>query len=297
MKKYPSYLNLYKSGELEKRVNKALSMLENCKVCPHNCNVNRLKNEKGFCRTGRFALISSFFPHHGEEFPIRGYNGSGTIFMVNCNLKCVYCQNYDISQLGKGEEVKSDELAKAMLTLQAQGCHNINFVTPSHVVPQILEALLIAVENGLNIPIVYNTSSYDSIETLKLLDGIVDIYLPDFKYSDNKTAEKYSKIKNYFDVAKNAIAQMHRQVGDLITDENGIAIKGVLVRHLVLPDNLAGTEKIVEFLKSLSPKFAINVMAQYHPCYKAYEYPELSRRITEKEYREALNLARTLVQI
>ncbi len=297
MKKYPSYLNLYKSGELEKRVNKALSMLENCKVCPHNCNVNRLKNEKGFCRTGRFALISSFFPHHGEEFPIRGYNGSGTIFMVNCNLKCVYCQNYDISQLGKGEEVMPDELAKAMLTLQAQGCHNINFVTPSHVVPQILEALLIAVENGLNIPIVYNTSSYDSIETLKLLDGIVDIYLPDFKYSNNKTAEKYSKIKNYFDVAKNAISQMHRRVGDLITDENGIAIKGVLVRHLVLPDNLAGTDKIVEFLKSLSPKFAINVMAQYHPCYKAYEYPELSRRITEKEYREALNLARTLVQI
>lgn len=297
MIEYPSYLKLYKSGELQKRVNVALSMLKNCKVCPHNCGVNRLKDEKGFCRTGRYALISSFFPHHGEEFPIRGFNGSGTIFISNCNLKCVYCQNYDISQLGNGEEVKPDELAKAMLTLQSQGCHNINFVTPSHVVPQILEALLIAVENGLKIPIVYNTSSYDSIETLKLLDGVVDIYLPDFKYGDNENGEKYSKVKNYFDIASQAIKEMHNQVGDLKTDSDGIAIKGVLVRHLVLPNNLAGTEKIVKFLKSLSPKFAINVMAQYHPSYKAYEYPELSRRITEKEYMYALNLSNSLLQI
>ncbi len=292
---YPSYLNLFQTGELKKRVEKALSMLKKCNVCPHKCEVNRLKNEKGICKTGRNAIVSSYFPHHGEEFPIRGYSGSGTIFITNCNLKCVYCQNYDISQLGQGEEITANELAKVMLTLQSQGCHNINFVTPSHVFPQILEALLIAVENGLKIPIVYNTSSYDSIETLKLLEGIVDIYLPDFKYADNSLAEKYSKIKNYFDIASKAIKEMHKQVGDLVTDSNGIAIKGVLVRHLVLPNNIAGTEKIVKFLKSLSPYFAINIMAQYHPCYKAFEYPELSRRITEKEYKTALSYAKNLI--
>ncbi len=291
---YPSYLKLFDSGEIEKRVNKALNMLKKCNVCPHNCGVNRLKNEKGFCRTGRNAIISSYFPHHGEEFPIRGYNGSGTIFMVNCNLKCVYCQNYDISQLGQGNEVSAEHLAKVMLYLQSQGCHNINFVTPSHVVPQILEALFIAVKKGLKIPLVYNTSSYDSLETLKLLDGIFDIYLPDFKYADNNIAEKYSKIKNYFDIASNAIKEMHHQVGDLITDSDGIAVKGVLVRHLVLPNNLAGTEKIVKFLESLSPNFAINIMAQYHPCYKAYEYPELSRPITSKEFKNALKFGEKL---
>ena len=288
--KYPSYLNLYETGELAKRVKIALSLLEKCSICPHKCGVNRLKNEKGFCRTGRFAILSSYFPHHGEEFPIRGYNGSGTIFFSNCNLKCVYCQNYDISQFGNGEEITPQELANAMLTLQAQGCHNINFVTPSHVVPQILEALLIAVEKGLKIPLVYNTSSYDSVETLKLLDGIVDIYLPDFKYGDNKNGKKYSKVKNYFDIASQAIKEMHNQVGDLLTDSDGIAIRGVLVRHLVLPNNLANIEKIIEYLKSLSPNFRVNIMAQYHPCYKAYEFPELSRRITDKEYQEALKL-------
>ena len=287
---YPSYLNLYNSGELKKRVKKAISMLEKCEVCPHRCNVNRLKNEKGFCRTGRNVVVSSFFPHHGEEFPIRGYNGSGTIFISNCNLKCVYCQNYDISQLENGEEFTAVQLANAMLHLQTQGCHNINFVTPSHVVPQILEALLIAVKNGLKIPIVYNTSSYDSIETLKLLDGVVDIYLPDFKYGDNENGEKYSKVKNYFDIASRTIKEMHNQVGDLETDSDGIAIKGVLVRHLVLPNNIANSEKIINFLKSISKNISINIMAQYHPCYEAYEYPELSRRITEKEYQKVLNL-------
>lgn len=292
---YPSYLKLFESKELEVRTKKLVSMLENCKLCPHKCGVNRLKNEKGFCKTGRYAVISSFFPHHGEEKPIRGYNGSGTIFFSNCNLRCVYCQNYDISQLGHGEIFYPEELADAMLFLQAQGCHNINLVTPSHVVAQFMEALLIAVKKGLKIPIVYNTSSYDSLEVLKLLNGVVDIYLPDFKYSDNKIAEKYSKIKNYFDIAKEAIKEMHRQVGDLKTDSYGIAIKGVLVRHLVLPNNLAGTEKIIKFLKELSSNFAVNIMDQYHPCYKAYEYPELSRRITSKEYNYAIKLAEGLI--
>ena len=291
---YPSYLKLLYSGELEKRVKKLISMLEKCNICPHNCMVNRLKNEKGFCNTGRNIAISSYFAHHGEEFPIRGYNGSGTIFITNCNLKCVYCQNYDISQLGEGKEITSEKLAQIMLNLQSKGCHNINFVTPTHVVPQITEALLIAVKKGLEIPIVYNTSSYDSVETLKLLDGIVDIYLPDFKYGSNENGFKYSKVTNYFDIASQAIKEMHRQAGDLVLNDDGIAIRGVLVRHLVLPDNLAQTEKIVNFLQTISSKFYINVMAQYHPCYKAFEYPELSRRITFLEYKNALKTASLL---
>ena len=294
---YPSYLKLYQSGELENRIKKALNMLEKCNICPHKCGVNRLNNEKGFCRTGRNAIISSYFPHHGEEFPIRGFNGSGTIFISNCNMKCVYCQNYDISQLGNGEEVSAKYFADAMLYLQAQGCHNINFVTPSHVVPQILEALIIAIKRGLKIPLVYNTSSYDSLETLRLLDGIFDIYLPDFKYADNETGLKYSKVKNYFDLASNAIKEMYRQVGDLITDSDGIAIKGVLVRHLILPNNIAKTEKIIKFLKSISSKFVINIMAQYHPCYKAFEYPELSRTISSNEFKNALKIANNLITI
>jgi len=294
---YPSYLKLYQSGELENRIKKALNMLEKCNICPHKCGVNRLNNEKGFCRTGRNAIISSYFPHHGEEFPIRGFNGSGTIFISNCNMKCVYCQNYDISQLGNGEEVSAKYFADAMLYLQAQGCHNINFVTPSHVVPQILEALMIAIKKGLKIPLVYNTSSYDSLETLRLLDGIFDIYLPDFKYADNETGLKYSKVKNYFDLASNAIKEMYRQVGDLITDSDGIAIKGVLVRHLILPNNIAKTEKIIKFLKSISSKFVINIMAQYHPCYKAFEYPELSRTISSNEFKNALKIANNLITI
>ena len=290
-----SYIKLYETGKLKQRVDFFIKSLEKCNLCPHNCGVNRLKNEKGFCKTGRYAIISSFFPHHGEELPIRGYNGSGTIFFSNCNLRCVYCQNYDISQLGHGEEFTPEELADAMLYLQAQGCHNINLVTPSNVVSQFMEALLIAVKKGLYIPIVYNTSSYDSELTLNKLQGIIDIYLPDLKYSDNEIAYKYSKVKNYFDIAKKSIKIMHSQVGDLKVNSQGIAEKGVLVRHLVLPNDISGTEKVIKFLKSVSPKMAVNIMAQYHPCYKAFEYPELSRRITEKEFNRALKLAEGLI--
>jgi len=254
MQRTPSYVELYRSGELKKRVEKAVSMLEECKVCPHECGVNRLKGELGICKTGRYALISSFFPHLGEEFPIRGFTGSGTIFFSYCNMKCVYCQNYTISQLGEGEEKSPEELADIMLHLQEEGCHNINLVTPSHVVPQILEALLIAVEKGLRIPIVYNTSSYDSLETLKLLEGIVDIYLADFKYWEEKDSETYSKVKDYPIVAREAIKEMYRQVGDLKTDERGIAYRGLLIRHLILPEMDESTEKILDFLKDLSPQ-------------------------------------------
>jgi len=287
----PSYLKLYEEGKFEEKVEKAYSLLERCTVCPHNCRINRLNDEKGFCKTGKNVKVSSFFPHFGEEFPIRGYKGSGTIFISYCNMRCVYCQNYEISHLGEGREYTPEELAGIMLYLQEEGCHNINWVTPSHVVPQLLKALFIAVKNGLKIPIVYNTSSYDSPETVKLLEGIVDIYLPDIKYLSDNHGKKYSKVKNYPDIAKEVIKLMHQQVGDLKTDERGIAYRGVLVRHLVLPEDISTTKKVLDFLKSVSPNMHVNIMAQYHPYYKAFRYPELSRRITDKEYREAVEYA------
>lgn len=289
-KAYPSYLNLSENQWLE-RLDKAYDMLKECRVCPHRCGVNRLENQKGYCRTGKYAVVSSYFPHLGEERPIRGRRGSGTVFFSYCNLRCVYCQNYTISQLGEGEEMSSHELAEVFLALQRLGCHNLNLVTPSHVVPQILHALYLAVKKGFRLPVVYNTSSYDSLESLKLLDGIVDVYLADFKYGDDQKGKKYSKVKNYYQVALEAIKEMHRQVGDLQTDEDGIAVRGVLIRHLVLPNKLADTHKVVQALKSISPNMAINVMEQYRPYYKAYEYTELDRRISYEEYREALNLA------
>ncbi len=291
-KKYPSYLNLYESGELEKRVEKAIEMLSECRVCPHNCGVNRLKDEKGYCKVGRYVIISDYFPHLGEEFPIRGYRGSGTIFFSYCNMRCVYCQNYEVSHLGVGRLMKPEDLAEAMLELQDYGCHNINLVSPSHVVPHILEALLIAVEKGLRIPIVYNTSSFDSVETLKLLDGIVDIYLADLKYLSKEYGRTYSKVKDYPSAAKEAIREMYRQVGNLKVDERGIAVRGLLVRHLVLPNNISTTKEVMEFLRSIDENLAVNVMKQYFPYYKAWDYPELSRRITEEEYRRALEHAK-----
>lgn len=289
-KTYPSYLNLSENQWLE-RLDRAYDMLKECRVCPHRCGVNRLENQKGYCRTGKYAVVSSYFPHLGEERPIRGRRGSGTVFFSYCNLRCVYCQNYTISQLGEGEEMSFSELAEVFLALQRLGCHNLNLVTPSHVVPQILHALYLAVKKGFRLPLVYNTSSYDSLESLKLLDGIVDVYLADFKYGDDQKGKKYSKAKNYYQVALEAIKEMHRQVGDLQTDKDGIAVRGVLIRHLVLPNKLADTHTVVQALKSISPNMAINVMEQYRPYYKAYEYTELGRRISYEEYREALKLA------
>ena len=287
----PSYLKLYEEGKFEEKIEKAYSLLEKCTVCPHNCRINRLNDEKGFCRTGKNVKVASFFPHLGEEFPIRGYSGSGTIFISYCNMRCVYCQNYEISHLGEGREYTPEEIAGIMLYLQEEGCHNINWVTPSHVVPQLLKAVYIAVKKGLKIPIVYNTSSYDNPETIKLLEGIVDIYLPDIKYLNEQYGRKYSKVKNYPNVAKEVIRLMHKQVGDLKTDERGIAYRGVLVRHLVLPNDISTTKEVLDFLRSISPDMHVNIMAQYHPYYKAFIYPELSRRITEEEYREAVDYA------
>ncbi|RMH79806.1 MAG: radical SAM protein [Acidobacteria bacterium] len=292
----PSYLNLTPK-DWKERIDRAVSMLESCEVCPHRCGVNRLKGELGYCKTGRYALVASYFPHRGEERPIRGKKGSGTVFFSYCSMRCVYCQNYTLSHLGEGEEVNPDELANIFLSLQRLGCHNINLVTPSHVVPQILEALYIAVGKGLRVPIVYNTSSYDSLESLRLLEGIVDVYLADFKYADDGLGRKYSRVKNYFSVALDAIREMHRQVGDLLLDEEGIAIRGLLIRHLLLPNRIAGTNRVVEELKKISPKIAINVMDQYMPYYQAYKYPELSRRINPREWEEALSLAGSLTLV
>ncbi|MCS6998163.1 MAG: radical SAM protein [Aquificaceae bacterium] len=280
--------------EWQERLEVALEMLKRCEVCPHRCGVNRVEGEIGYCKTGRYALVASYFPHRGEEKPIRGRRGSGTVFFSQCNMRCVYCQNYAISHLGEGEELKPEEMAEVFLTLQRLGCHNINLVSPSHVVPQILEALYLAVKKGLRIPIVYNTSSYDSLESLKLLEGIVDIYLADFKYGDSEKGKKYSKVKNYYQIALQAVREMHRQVGDLMLDEEGLAVRGVLIRHLVLPQRLADTEIVVQALRDISPRIAINVMDQYMPYYKAYDYPELSRRISSEEYEEALRFAKGL---
>jgi len=287
-----AYLELYHRGKLKERIEAAKSLLQSCQVCPRHCGINRLQDEVGKCRTPRQAMVSSYGPHFSEEAPLVGRHGSGTIFFANCSLRCLFCQNYSISQLGEGEMVSKEELAHMMLYLQAKGCHNINLVSPTHVVPQILEALKIAVEQGLDLPLVYNTGGYDSVETLKLLDGIVDIYMPDMKYSDEKIAQELSGVKNYPQVNKAAVKEMYRQVGDLQINEDEIAQRGLLLRHLVLPHSLAGTEGIVNFVsKEISPNTYINIMAQYRPCYKAHDIPSLARPISTAEFQEAVKLA------
>ena len=271
---------------------KARSMLKECHLCPRSCGVNRLAGESGKCRTTSQAVVSSYGPHFGEEAPLVGRHGSGTIFFAYCNLRCVFCQNSTISQLGEGSGVGGEELAKMMLSLQAKGCHNINLVSPTHVVAYILEALELAAGKGLQLPLVYNTGGYDSAETLELLDGVVDIYMPDMKYSDGRTAERLSGIKGYPQVNRAAVKEMHRQVGDLQLDELGVAQRGLLVRHLVLPNHLAGTEEVVRFLaQEVSTNTYLNIMAQYHPCYKAFDIPTLARPVNRQEFSEAIDLA------
>ena len=287
-----AYLRLLRSGELKRRVARAFARLEACDICARECGVNRhLSAEGAGCRTGLRAVVSSAGPHFGEERPLVGRGGSGTIFFSWCNLRCQFCQNAEISQLGYGREVEAEDLAQMMLGLQARGCHNINLVSPSHVVPQILAGLLLAAEAGLHLPLVYNTGGYDSLKTLALLDGVVDIYMPDMKYADEEVARRFSGVRDYPAVNQAAVKEMH-QVGDLVTDERGVAQRGLLVRHLVLPEGLAGTAKIVRFLREeCSPQTYINVMAQYRPCYRAYELPPLDRPVTAQEYQEAVRLA------
>ncbi|WP_455243362.1 radical SAM protein [Petrachloros mirabilis] len=288
-----SYCRLLESGRLAERVAQARERLRRCHVCPRHCAIDRIEGDLGFCLVGAKAFVSSHGPHHGEEAPLRGWKGSGTIFLASCNLRCVYCQNYEISQLREGREVSAEELADMMVNLQEQGCHNINFVTPSHQVPQILEGVLVAAQRGLRIPLVYNTSSYDDLDTLRLLDGIVDIYLPDFKYADAETGLKYSKVPGYPETARTAIKEMHRQTGDLVINEQGLAVRGLLVRHLVLPGGLAGTGEVMRFLATdISRDTYVNIMDQYRPCWKAIKYPPLDRRITKEEFEEAVEAAK-----
>jgi putative pyruvate formate lyase activating enzyme len=289
----PAYLALLASGELDRRVSTAWAHLEDCDLCARYCHVNRRRAVEGaVCRTGERAVVNSYGAHRGEEDPLRGWAGSGTIFFSWCSLRCVFCLNWEISQKGLGREVAPEEMSAMMLALQTQGCHNVNLVTPSHVVAQILAAVAIAARRGLRLPLVYNTSGYDSPEALALLDGVIDIYMPDMKYGDSETSRRYSKVRDYWEVNQAAVREMHRQVGDLHIDERGLARRGLLVRHLVLPGDIANTENVLAFLaRDISRNTYLNLMDQYFPCYRAWDYPPLDRPVTGKEYARAVAIA------
>ena len=290
----PAYLGLLRSSELAERARLARRHLENCDLCARYCRVNRRQSIRGaICRTGERAVVHSAGPHHGEEDCLRGWRGSGTIFFSWCNLRCIYCQDWEIAWKGEGQEVSDDELAHMMLRLQALGCHNINFVTPSHVVAQILAAVSIAAGDGLRLPLVYNTSGYDSPQALALLDGVIDIYMPDVKYGDDRFAHKYSHVRDYVRVNQAAVREMHRQVGDLVIDAEGLAQRGLLVRHLVLPNGISGTQEAMRFLaEEISTDTYLNLMGQYRPCHRAGEHVGLDRPLARAEYAQALAIAR-----
>ncbi|MFH1031447.1 MAG: radical SAM protein [Chloroflexota bacterium] len=294
----PSYIALYKSGELERRARALEGRLVSCDICPRECHINRLEGERGFCHSAYLPIVSSFCAHHGEEPALSGNRGSGTIFFGNCNLRCVYCQNHQISQdrvRQNSNEIDFHTLAERMLYLQSLGCHNVNFVSPSHFVPQIVKALVEAVPMGLRLPLVYNSSGYDSTRTLETLDGIIDIYLPDLRYASNKCAKKFSQAPDYVENSRAAIKEMYRQVGDLVVDEAEIAQRGVIVRHLILPNRIAGSEESLTWLaKEVSPTLTVGIMSQYYPAHKAGRVPLLSRKITPQEYREVVELVERL---
>ncbi|MBW1835626.1 MAG: radical SAM protein [Deltaproteobacteria bacterium] len=288
----PAYIETFQNGLFKEKIEKAYELLRSCTLCPRRCKVDRMSGQTGICKTGERAYVSSYSPHFGEEAPLVGSQGSGTIFFTHCNLLCIFCQNYDISHKGYGYEKSSEQLAGMMLQLQNTGCHNINFVTPSHVVPQILAALEGAIEGGLSVPLIFNTGGYDSVETLKILEGVFDIYMPDFKFWDPGIADATCKAKDYPEMARRAIIAMHRQVGDLEIDEAGIARRGLLIRHLVLPSGLAGTREIMKFIaKEISLNTYVNIMPQYRPCGRASEMEELSIRLSSDDYNNALQAA------
>ena len=275
-----------------RKIRDACEILRDCTLCPRCCRVDRTAGRKGYCKTGDKPFVASWGPHFGEERPIVGARGSGTVFFGNCTLRCIFCQNYSISQCGEGIEISHEKLADIMISLQRAGCHNINLVTPTHQVPAVVMAVKIAAGHGLRVPLVYNCAGYESIETLKILEGVVDIYMPDFKYADNDSAKKYSDADDYADRAKSAIREMHRQVGDLLIDERGIARRGLLIRHLVLPADIAGTGEVARFIaEEISANTYLNIMDQYHPCFRAFGNPPLDRRLSEKEYADALEYA------
>jgi putative pyruvate formate lyase activating enzyme len=289
----PSYLALHRQHALQERIATLKEILSECRLCPRACQVNRLAGEQGYCRAGADAMISSAFPHFGEEPPLVGYHGSGTIFMTHCNLRCCFCQNYEISHLREGAHISTAELAQHMIGLQQRGCHNINLVTPTHYVPQIVAALPEAIESGLMIPLVYNCGGYESLEVIRLLDGIVDIYMPDAKFGSEDAAAAYCNAPDYPRVFQEVLREMHRQVGDLLPDEHGIASRGLLIRHLVMPQGVAGTKEIMTFIAAhVSNNSYVNIMDQYRPLYRAGEYPEIDRRLTAREYRKAIEIAR-----
>jgi len=280
-------------NELKQRIEKLYDLLRDCSLCPRRCSVDRMDGEKGYCGMGKTLTISSYGPHFGEEKELVGVRGSGTIFLTGCNLHCLYCQNYDISNRYKGYEVDAKEFSKVMLGLQKMGCHNINFVTPTHFAPQIIEAVMLAREEGLSVPLVYNCGGYETVNTLKLLDGIIDIYMPDIKYSDAKSAKKFSGAPDYPEIVREALKEMHGQVGDLSMDSGGVATRGLLVRHLVLPNGLAGTGATMHFIANrISKHTYVNIMDQYRPCHKADEFPEIDRMVAAGEYNEAVDIAR-----
>jgi putative pyruvate formate lyase activating enzyme len=288
-----AYLEAHRTGRLQESARKSMDWMKKCTLCPRLCGVNRLAGETGYCRTGRQAVLASYGPHFGEERPLVGRRGSGTIFFSHCNLFCIFCQNYDISHGGEGRPVTAQTLADVMVHLQDQGCHNINLVTPSHVIAPILEALSLAVDMGLTIPLVYNTGGYDRTAALKLLDGIVDLYMPDFKFWDSEVSQRLSDAPDYPERARKAVKEMHGQVGDLTMDTMGIAERGLLVRHLVMPKGLAGTSSVLHFLATeISRRTYVNIMSQYHPCGGAVGQPDLGRRITSGEFEAALEMAR-----
>ena len=292
MARLGSYVNLLESGELERRVKQAKEYLDECRLCPHECGVDRTNTEKGFCRIARPAMVSSYGAHFGEEAPISGTRGSGTVFFSGCNMRCIYCQNYEVSQGLEGHEVTAEFLAFSFLSLQEQGCYNINLVTPSHVVPQILEALLLAAREGLTLPLVYNSGGYDKVSTLRLIDGIVDVYMPDMKYSDSRTGLELSRIKDYGHISRRAIMEMFGQVGNLETDDSGVATRGLLIRHLVLPGGLSGTREVCEFIADeISREAVVNIMDQYRPCADAFKHPPLNRPLYREEFAQALEWA------
>ncbi len=290
----PAYLTTYEQGLFPERIERAFALLKECMLCPRKCSLDRTQGKRGFCRAGGLPEISSYGPHFGEEKPLVGRHGSGTIFLTYCNLGCIFCQNYTISRLGEGYGISCDQFSRIMVELQHRGCHNINFVSPSHFVPQILKSLPLAIEMGLSVPIVYNTGGYDAVETLQLLEGVFDIYMPDYKYTRSDIAATYAEAPDYPEVVRLALQEMHRQVGDLVLDEEGIARRGLLVRHLVLPEGLAGTREAMRFLvEKLSPHTYVNIMDQYHPCGDIIPPGSpLDRRITPQEFREALAMAR-----
>jgi putative pyruvate formate lyase activating enzyme len=291
----PSYLQLDASGELDQRIEKLYQILESCELCPRKCHVNRLENEQGVCRSGKELMVSSYGPHFGEEAPLVGRGGSGTIFLTNCNLLCVYCQNYEISHLGYGHVRSAEQVAQYMMSLQNRGCHNINFVTPTHFTPQLVKATKLAIGKGLRLPLVWNCGGYENPETIDLMEGIIDIYMPDMKYGEAEPAKQFSNAPDYFPVCKEVVKKMHHQVGDLHIDPRGIAQRGLLIRHLVLPNDLAGSENVLTFIaEEVSKNTYVNVMSQYRPEGKAHHFERLNRYPRRKVFTKVITMATKL---